>query len=183
MLGSLVGPIGDSVKDDFLEGSPKPPNPNLEYAVNTELLRDILDELRIRNLTVPCTVEVQYSQASKLLTSPADFANVRFLYSGKPVFAQKLIIQNNTAEQLQIGINEPIMLDSTGAIGNGITSLVTFETFEFSDVWISSLQLRIINNAGGISVAVNADYGSIPADGVISVYAWTHAQADKDQTR
>ena len=160
----------------------------LELADNNRLLRQILMELRKTHPAIRCTIDVQYTNPLKILAGPQDRADIRFLYQGKPVKAQKVIVGQSVNRQLNVAINEPAIINTAGDRGNGIwflanTSNPQFITIDAEIEWIS---IALVTNTTTNTISV----GQPPITGItagttgghIPVYAWTVPQADKIET-
>ena len=141
-------------------------------------LTDILREIRRNNVTQRCVVDV--ASGTAILNSAADTAIVRFLSSGKPVLAQYLVVSNNTAQKVNVGLNEPVSVNPALTYGTGI-ELAAGETIHIP-VSIESIQIRLITVGAALGISVNNDPAGIGANGVVQVYAWTHTNSDKDES-
>lgn len=157
-------------------------------ASNNKLLRQILMELRKTHPAIRCTIDVQYTNPLKILSGPLDRADVRFLYQGKPIKAQKIIVGQSINRGLNVAINEPSLINSAGDRGNGIwflanTSNPQFITLDAEIEWIS-IGLVTATTTNTISVGQPPPTGITAGTtgGHIPVYAWTVPQADKIET-
>ena len=159
-----------------------------ELADNNRLLRQILMELRKTHPSIRCSIDVQYTNPLKILAGPLDRADIRFLYQGKPVKAQKLIVGQSVNRQLNIAINEPAVTNSAGDRGNGIWFLANVSNPQFIELtaeieWIS---ISLVTNTTTNTISV----GAPPITGItagttgghIPIYAWTVPQADRIET-
>ena len=144
------------------------------------LLLALIREVQKAHPSQRCVVALDYTNALKILDSGADSVFCRFLSSGKPVLAQYLTICNNTAEIVNVGLNEPVSLNAAGTFGSGI-KIAAGGTFQIP-VEIEKISIRLIENTTGKGITVNNSPTGVPANGVISVYGWTVPNSDKDDS-
>lgn len=153
-------------------------------AEDKKLIEQALLGLKKAHPSIRCTLDIDYSNPANLLVTNADRADVRFLYQGKPVKAQKVLIGAQTVRSINIAINEVSLVESTGNRGNGIEILggsgnPLWFTIDAEVEWIS---IGLVSTVVGQSISV----GKPPIDGItgtafggmVPIYAWTIPQAD-----
>lgn len=175
----------DPQERDFLEMGRGGGDPSIPVdEPSNRLLKEILWELRRSHAGIRCVVDVQYSNPAGLLTGPLDRADVRFLYNGKPVKAQRILVGQSVNRGLNVAVNEPSVIEPTGTRGNGLWLLANTSNPQYLELnaeveWIS---IGLITNTttNVISVGKAPPTGITPGTtgGLIPVYAWTVPQAD-----
>lgn len=174
----------DPQEHDFLEigrGGGDPSMPVEEP--NSRLLKQILWELRKTHPSIRCYIDVQYTNPLGIIAGPNDRADVRFLYNGKPVKAQYVIVGQSVGRALNVAINEASFVEPTGTRGNGIWLLTNTSNPQYLEIKaeVEMISIGQLSNAAStLSVARPPTTGITvgAGGGVIPVYAWTVPQAD-----
>lgn len=173
----------DEQRLDFLEVT-KAPDRDADItslAFSSQVLLQILREIKKAHPSQRCIVDAQFSSATKVLDSSADFVDIRFLAQGKPVLAQYVVISNNTNSPISVGINEPVIVNAANTFATGIMIAATEPTLQLP-VEIEKIQIRVIAAGPGLAIPVNNSTQGVPVAGQINVYGWTIPHSDKDAT-
>ena len=144
------------------------------------LLQALIRETKKTHPSQRCVLQLQYTNPLKILDNGADSCEVKFLASGKPVLGQYLTISNNTGEIVNIGLNEPVSENSAGTFANGI-KIAAGGTFQIP-VEIEKIFVKLVTAGTGKGIAVGNTPAGTPVNGLVTIYAWTIPNSDKDET-
>lgn len=149
------------------------------FSTTNRLLLELIRETRKAHPSQRCVVDIQFSDARKILDDSTAVANLRFLAQGKPVLSQYLVVSNNTAVVLALGLNDPVSINAANTFAQGIR-IPAGGTVQIP-VEIETIQLRLVTAAAAQGITIN-NSGDVPVNGQIQVYAWTIPNSDKDDT-
>lgn len=169
--------------NDLLEatsyGSGGPPNPASTESTNL-LIRELIREIRKMHPSQRCVVKTEYNNGATALNGIEETARCTFLSSGKPVKAQYLVVSNNTAEIVNLGLNEPVAINAAETFSTGV-KIAAGATFQLP-VEIEAIYLRLTSQNSGRAITINGGPTGVGVNGTIQVYAYTIPNSDKDET-
>lgn len=154
-----------------------------DLSLSNQILLGIWREIRKAHPSQRCVISSQFSNAAQVLNNGTDIVDIRFLAMGKPVQAQYLIISNNTDIVINVGLNDPVLLNAAGTFATGIR--MPAGTTQQFPIEIEKIQIRLDTVvAGPLAIPINNGRAGldIPVAGTISVYAWTIPFSDRDDT-
>lgn len=153
-----------------------------DLSLSNQILLGIWREIRKTHPSQRCVIDLQFSNPLKILDSKADSVSIRFLAQGKPVQAQYLLVSNNTASTMAIGLNEVVMTNAAATFSTGVR-IAAGTVFQIP-VEIEKAHLTVDAAGPGLGIVVNNGQSGadIPVNGTVQIYAWTIPFSDKEDT-
>lgn len=143
------------------------------------ILNRILNEVQKTHPSQRCFCQLQFNNGNNILTRGTDVCKILFMHQGQNVKSQLTIIANASDDEISITLNEPQQRGTNANDANGIHLSTSGSGMQYIvlPVELEYIEVGLVTTSTTRAVQVNNSAQLVPANGTITVYAFTTAHA------